>query len=81
MEEIKSAVNFSPCRKQSKAKDSAEARRTATCSLMGFLVSTDGFAGAAIDHQSREIALTVPLAAGAERRFLVRVLAPRRSRR
>ncbi len=60
--------------------DAAEAASvTAQWPLMGFLVSTDGFAGAAIDHQSREIALTVPLAAGAERRFLVRVLAPRDS--
>jgi hypothetical protein len=47
--------------------------------LMGFLIDTAGFEGAEVDHQARSLTLTFPLAAGAERHFEVRVLAPRDS--
>jgi len=47
--------------------------------LMGFLVDAAGFDSAEVDHPSRRLTLTFPLAAGGERRFEVRVLAPRDS--
>ena len=47
--------------------------------LMGFLVDTSGFDGAEIDHETREIIQDFPLASGAERRFVIRALAPRDS--
>jgi Protein of unknown function (DUF3592) len=46
---------------------------------MGFLIDADGFDGPQIDHEARQITNDFPLAAGGERRFVVRVLAPRDS--
>jgi hypothetical protein len=45
--------------------------------LMGFLVDLDGLDSPLLDYEGREIEARFPLAAGAERRFTVRVLAPR----
>jgi len=45
--------------------------------LMGFLVDAGGFEAPNVDHAARRIETTVPLARGAERKFDVRVLAPR----
>ena len=47
--------------------------------LMGFLVDSQGFDGAEVDQEARKLTLTFPLTAGGERRFIVRVLAPRDS--
>ena len=48
--------------------------------LMGFFVDASGFSDAhQVDHVAREIEDGFPLAAGAERRFHIRVLAPRDS--
>lgn len=47
--------------------------------LMGFLVDADGYEGAEIDHEARTLSMWIPLAAGQERAFQLRVLAPRDS--
>jgi Protein of unknown function (DUF3592) len=47
--------------------------------LMGFLIETSGFDSPEIDHEARQISEDLPLAAGGERRFVIRVLAPRDS--
>ena len=47
--------------------------------LMGFLVDIDGLETPSLDHEARSIEASFPLPAGAERRFSVRVLAPRDS--
>ena len=46
---------------------------------MGFLVDSQGFDDAEVDPEARKLTLTFPLTAGGERRFVVRVLAPRDS--
>lgn len=47
--------------------------------LMGFLVDAAGFDAPRFDHAARRIEDSVPLPRGAERRFDIRVLAPRDS--
>jgi len=47
--------------------------------LMGFLVDAAGFDAPRFDHAARRIEDSVPLPRGAERRFDIRVLAPRGS--
>jgi hypothetical protein len=47
--------------------------------LMGFLADTAGFDNAETNHEARKITTMLPLAAGAERRFGVRILTPRDS--
>lgn len=47
--------------------------------LMGFLVDVTGLDDATIDHDARTIISSFALPAGAERRYVVRVLAPRDS--
>lgn len=60
--------------------DAAEAMSaTAYWPIAAFLVDTTGAANATFDYAVRAMTLTFPLPAGGERRFSLRVLAPRRS--
>ena len=61
------------------ADDAGSVYFSAEWPLMGFLVDSQGFDGAEVDPEARKLTLTFPLAAGGERRFVVRVLAPRDS--
>jgi hypothetical protein len=72
-------VTFSIVVRNSGTDDAESVYFSAEWPLMGFLVDATGFEDATRDYEARTLALAFPLAAGAERPFSVRVLAPRDS--
>jgi hypothetical protein len=72
-------VTFTVVLRNTGADDAGSVYFWAEWPLMGFLVDSEGFDGAEVDPEARRLTLTLPLAAGGERRFVVRVLAPRDS--
>jgi hypothetical protein len=72
-------VTFTVVLRNTGADDAGSVYFWAEWPQMGFLVDSQGFDDAAMDPEARKLTLTFPLAAGGERRFVVRVLAPRDS--
>ncbi len=72
-------VTFTVVLRNTGADDAGAVYVSVEWPLMSFLVDITGLDGAEIDHQARTATLTLPLAAGAERQVMVRVLAPRDS--
>jgi hypothetical protein len=72
-------VTFTVVLRNSGADDAGSVYFSAEWPLMGFLVDSTGFDDAEVDAAARTLMLWFPLEAGGERRFVVRVLAPRDS--
>ena len=70
-------ITFTVVVRNTGADDAGSVYFWAEWPLMGFLVDSQGFDGAELDPEARKLTLTFPLAAGGERQFVVRVLAPR----